>query len=151
MIGYEHRSYFSHFGAILSNFSIVLLMLSVIGLLFTIASWMLPVVLLFGWLIAIVFSVGMLLLNEKFRSFPETALRSMEFIGVIDEYIWTCMPYVFFGGLICGALSIVFVLLDPSPRKSYWRVGLAVAVLLLFLLVGGGLLATLADTAKGGA
>ena len=136
MLGYEHRSYLSHLGAILSNASVVLLLLCTLGLLFILFFWMVPVLLLIAWFFALLFSVGLLLLSEAFRAFPAKAADSMETVGVIVDRVRMLLPYALCVGVLTCVLSIVLIPLDPSPCKSNWRVGLAVAVLLLLFMVG---------------
>ena len=78
-------------------------------------------------------------------------MESLETITSIGERLLPLVPYVMVAGLLFSSLSILFVLLDPSPKKSVWRVAIAVVVIVLFVLLLILFFVFVIPLAKGGA
>ncbi len=144
---YQTRAHLSHLGVILSNISIALLLYSVFAMFSGIFGVFIPIIGFFLWGVAVLFSIGLLLLSPEFMAIPEKLGNIISSIGDFSQVILNTLPYSAGIGLALSIASTVFLLFEPSANKHYGRisvtvitVGLLIAVLIGIIItaVGGG-------------
>lgn len=143
MLSYEKRAHLAHVGVILSNVSIATIVFGAVSLVSALIAVLMPALLIVGWFVAIFFSVGILLLLDGFRTFPQNVGTFMEGMTPFLEGLSAAAPYMIGVGLALAVLSAVLLPFEPSMEKHHGRivcawsfVGLAVVVL-VGIVMGG--------------
>ena len=134
MLTYERRAGLSRLGYICSGLSIALVLIGVIAPLSGVLTVLLTVFLLFAWGIAVLFSVGLLLLSPEFLALPEK-IFALETAGEWTERFMTATPYMFGVGIALSLASVVLLSLEPSEKKHVGRIVVSVVFLVLAVAV----------------
>ena len=135
MLTYERRAGLSRLGYICSGLSIALVLIGVIAPLSGVLTVLLTVFLLFAWGIAVLFSIGLLLLSPEFLALPEKIFALVETAGEWTERFMTATPYMFGVSIALSLASVVLLSLEPSEKKHVGRIVVSVVFLVLAVAV----------------
>lgn len=116
---YRARAYAARFGVIFSGFSIVLLVFGLLASLSETIGNIFALIILFFWLIALLLTLGSLLLSSAFRVFPGSL--SLNGTSHLVKLLLSAAPVALWVSLALSAVSAALLLLEPTTHKRYGR------------------------------
>lgn len=131
MIKNELKRFSAHTGVILSKLSIVALVITVICALSTVFSVVFYAFALILWFALIILFVGILLLNEDFRTFPTRMTKILDFLNKGLPIV----PNVAAVAMIISALSLILMAFDFKWAECKKRYALQVCVFIASVIL----------------
>ena len=131
LIKNELRRFSAHTGVILNRLSVVALVVTVICMLSTVFTVLFYVFALFMWFALILFTVGIVLLNEDFRTFPTRATNMFEFVKKLTPVI----PNIAAVGMIISAVSLVLMAFDLKWAEAKKRFAFQIVILIVSVIL----------------
>lgn len=131
MIKNDLRRFSAHTGVILSKLSVVALIVTIICSLSTVFSVLFYVFALIIWFSLIIFLVGLLLLNEDFRTFPTRMTKVLDF----SNKVLPIVPNIAAVSMIISAVSLILMAFDLKWAECKKRFAFQICVLIASIIM----------------
>ena len=131
MIKNDLRRFSAHTGIILNRLSVVALVVTVICMLSTVFTVLFYVFALIMWFALILFTVGVVLLNEDYRTFPTRATNIFEYIKKITPIV----PNIAMVGMIISAVSLILMAFDLNWEEARKRFVFQIVILITSVIL----------------